>query len=247
MLDLDWLDFAKGGGLVTVVTQDAVSGAVLMVAHADRAALERTLDTGEMHYHSRTRGLWRKGATSGNTQRVVSLSADCDGDAILARVVPLGPACHTGATTCFDRAGSRDAEGAVNGDALSALAATIRERAGQVAPPAPGDHGQGTAAQEVIGTVDDPGRGAPPSYTARLLRDRNRRLKKRGDEAAELSTACADADAARATQEAADLVYHLLVALQSAGSSLAAVRRVLAERAARGGRREEDRPETGSP
>ena len=100
-MTLDTLDFAKAGGLVTVVTQDARTGAVLMVAHADREALERTLATGEMHYHSRTRGLWHKGATSGNVQRVVSLTADCDGDAVLARVIPAGPACHTGSPTCF--------------------------------------------------------------------------------------------------------------------------------------------------
>ena len=72
MLDLDTLDFSKGQGVVTVVTQDARSGAVLMVAQADREAMERTLATGEMHYRSRTRGLWHKGATSGNVQRVVS-------------------------------------------------------------------------------------------------------------------------------------------------------------------------------
>src|SRR5919199_5197580 len=101
MLDLDTLNFDKSGGLVTVVAQDARTGAVLMVAHADREALERTIETGEMHYRSRTRGLWRKGATSGNTQRVVSLTADCDGDAVLARVVPAGPACHTGTASCF--------------------------------------------------------------------------------------------------------------------------------------------------
>src|ERR687892_1125617 len=96
------LDFSKGDGLVTIVTQDARTGAVLMVAHADREALERTVATGEMHYRSRTRGLWHKGATSGNTQRVVTLTPDCDGDAVLARVEPAGPACHTGAGTCFD-------------------------------------------------------------------------------------------------------------------------------------------------
>src|SRR6476646_8457009 len=101
MLDLDALDFAKGGGLVTVVTQDATSGAVLMVAHADREALERTIATGEMHYRSRTRGLWHKGATSGNVQRMLSLSLDCDGDAVLARVQPAGPSCHTGSVSCF--------------------------------------------------------------------------------------------------------------------------------------------------
>ena len=112
MIDLDALDFEKGRGLVTVVAQDATTGAVLMVAHADREALERTVASGEMHYRSRTRGPWHKGATSGNVQRVVSLSVDCDGDAVLARVRPAGPACHTGATSCFgDEALAADALG----------------------------------------------------------------------------------------------------------------------------------------
>src|SRR5690348_16060209 len=100
-LDLAKLNFDKGNGLVTVVAQDARSGAVLMVAHADREALEKTMTSGEMHYRSRSRGLWRKGDTSGNTQRVVALLPDCDGDAVLAHVLPAGPACHTGATSCF--------------------------------------------------------------------------------------------------------------------------------------------------
>jgi histidinol phosphatase-like enzyme (inositol monophosphatase family) len=95
------LNFGKGGGLVAVVTQDARSGEVLMMAYADREAVNLTLATGLMHYRSRTRGLWKKGETSGNLQRVVSLHADCDGDTILARVVPHGPACHTGDPTCF--------------------------------------------------------------------------------------------------------------------------------------------------
>ena len=121
-LDLDSLDFSKGNGFVSVVAQDANSGAVLMVAHATRDALERTIATGEMHYTSRTRGLWHKGATSGNIQRVISLTADCDRDAILARVYPAGPACHEGTTSCF-----RDA--ALSADALSALDMTIAARA----------------------------------------------------------------------------------------------------------------------
>ena len=113
-LDLDALDFAKGNGTVTVVTQDVVSGRVLMVAAADREALEATLRTGEMHYRSRTRGLWRKGATSGNVQRVVFLTADCDGDAVLALVRQSGPACHTGAASCFDDAPPSDILGALD-------------------------------------------------------------------------------------------------------------------------------------
>ena len=202
MLDLDQLDFAKGGGLVTVVTQDADSGAVLMVAFADREALERTIATGEMHYRSRTRGLWHKGATSGNVQRVLSLDVDCDGDAILARVHSDGPACHTGSRSCFG-------ERALAADALSAIDATIDVRA------------------RSVGAPDASGK---PSYTRRLLDDRNLRLKKLGEETAELVTACADGDASRAVEECADLVFHSLVALHAAGGSLDAVRRTLAAR-----------------
>lgn len=201
--DLDRLDFGKGGGLVTVVAQDAVTGAVLMVAFADREALERTLATGDMHYRSRTRGLWRKGETSGHTQRVVSLTADCDGDAVLARVQQTGPACHTGEPTCF---------GAPVAGALSALARTIAARA----KPAAGD-----------AVVD----ATPPSYTQRLLADRNLRLKKLGEECAELVTALADGDRARASEEAADLVYHVLVAARAANVTLADIEQVLARRA----------------
>jgi phosphoribosyl-ATP pyrophosphohydrolase/phosphoribosyl-AMP cyclohydrolase len=214
MLDLSTLDFAKGSGLVTVVTQDAATGRVLMVAHADREALERTLATGEMHYRSRTRGLWHKGATSGNVQRVVALAADCDGDAVLARVTPAGPACHTGAASCFDRP-APDPAIAPADDPLTALDATIAQRAGAPPPPA----------------------GATPSYTHRLLADRNLRLKKLGEEMAELVTACADADAPRAAEEGADVVYHALVALRAVGVSLEDVRRILAARAEGSGTR----------
>ena len=200
MLDLDALDFSKSAGLVTVVTQDARTGTVLMVAHANRDALDRTIASGEMHYHSRTRGLWHKGATSGNVQRVVSLDADCDGDAVLARVVPSGPACHTGARSCFGAI-------ALGADALSVLDAIIAERA----------------------TLTEPS----ISYTRRLLDDRNLRLKKLGEEAAELVTACADADTHRATEETADLIYHALVALRAAGGTLADVQAVLTTRQAK--------------
>src|SRR5258708_19324553 len=95
-LNLDAVRFDKDTKTVVVVAQDAVSGKVLMVANANREALERTIETGEMHYRSRSRGLWRKGATSGNVQKVISLTADCDGDTVLARVVSAGPPCHPG-------------------------------------------------------------------------------------------------------------------------------------------------------
>ena len=229
-LELDRLDFAKGAGLVTVVAQDARSGAVLMVAHADRAALARTLATGEMHYRSRTRGLWHQGATSGNVQRVVALLADCDGDAVLARVVPAGPACHTGAVSCFG-------EEALAADALGALDATVRARAEGGGPDAggPPPESQDARSSDAARHPDDARRResspARPSYTQRLLADRNLRLKKLGEEAAELVLACADDDRPRAAEEAADLLYHAVVALRALGLSLDDVRRVLEERA----------------
>jgi phosphoribosyl-ATP pyrophosphohydrolase/phosphoribosyl-AMP cyclohydrolase len=191
------LDFEKGGGRVTVVTRDARTGAVLMVAHADREAIARTEATGEMHYTSRTRGLWRKGATSGNTQKVVRLTPDCDSDAVLADVVPAGPACHDGTVSCFREVG--EASGG-----FARLDAVVRSRAEA---------------------------GDETSYTRKLLADRNLRLKKLGEEMAEFVTASADADAARATEEAADVVYHLTVALRALGVGLGGVAAALDRRA----------------
>jgi len=218
MLDLSGLEYDKNGGVITVVTQDAASGMVLMVAHADRTAVERTLASGEMHYFSQTRGLWHKGSTSGNTQRVVSLAADCDGDVLLARVVPNGPACHTGSVSCFVGPESM-------GDALSALDATIAGRA--VGAEVDNKHSPYTPHPPKSKTDHDEGE----SYTVQLLEDRNLRLKKLGEEAAELIAACADGDLPRATEEVADLLYHALVALRAAGGSLSDVQRVLAKRA----------------
>ena len=187
---------------MSVVTQDATTGDVLMVAFADREALDATQRTGEMHYHSRTRGLWHKGATSGNTQKVVSLTADCDADAILARVTPAGPACHSGATTCFTTPGVTPPPA----DAFAILDATIEDRAARSST------------------------SRSPSYTRRLLDDRNLRMKKIGEEAAEFVLACADADPERATSEAADLLYHTMVALHALGIRLSDVREELARR-----------------
>ncbi len=90
------------GGLLPAVVQDASTGQVLMLAYMNREALELTLQSGETHFWSRSRKeLWHKGGTSGNTQQVVELALDCDGDALLVRVLPAGPACHTGAVSCF--------------------------------------------------------------------------------------------------------------------------------------------------
>ena len=92
-------DFSKG--LVPAIVQNAETGRVLMLAYMDGEAWRRTRETGRAWFHSRTRGLWEKGATSGNTMAVVEVKLDCDNDSVLLRVTPSGPACHTGAESCF--------------------------------------------------------------------------------------------------------------------------------------------------
>lgn len=193
------LDFDRGGGLVTLIAQDARTGDVLMLGFANRLALEKTLETGQLHFWSRSREqLWRKGETSGNTLSLESLHADCDGDAVLARVTPAGPTCHTGERSCFGEGVS--APFAV----LARLAETLASR----------------AAERPEG-----------SYTVRLLDDENLRLKKLGEETAELVVALSKGDRIRSVEEAADLVYHLLVALRAEGLDASALLEELAERA----------------
>ena len=194
-------------GLIPVIAQDAADGRVLMMAWATVEALERTLEGGEMTFWSRSRrALWRKGETSGNVLRLVSLHADCDGDAVLARVTPTGPACHTGEATCFGARSEPDLESAVatpGETTLPDLWATLRDR----------------AASRPEG-----------SYTTRLLDDPNLRIKKLGEETAELIQALAQDDGPRAAEEAADLLYHTLVALLATGRSLDDVLAVLEAR-----------------
>ena len=111
-------------GLVPAIVQDAATGAVLMLAYMDREALDATLRTREVHFHSRSRGrLWKKGETSGNVMHLVELAPDCDADALLVKVHPAGPACHTGEATCFDPVNAPDL-----GRFLSELAALLRQR-----------------------------------------------------------------------------------------------------------------------
>ena len=180
---LSAVDFEKSGGLVPVVVQNGTTGEVLMLAYANQEALRKSLDTRDLWLFSRSRNaLWRKGDTSGNTQRVVSMSLDCDNDAVLIRVDPRGPACHTGARSCFN-----------DPPTLVALGDVISQR-----------------------MVDL----SQNSYTVRLLSDANLRLKKLGEEAVELAIACNDGDKDRAIDEAADLVYHLMVACRAVGASI---------------------------
>ena len=208
--ELEALSFPKDG-LLPVVAQDAETGEVMMVAFANREALERTIQTGEVHYWSRSRQeIWHKGATSGNRQHLVSLHADCDGDTILARIRPAGPACHTGEATCF---------GALRGEEATERPAENTERV---------ESGPDETLSELWDVILDRDERRPEgSYTVRLLEDENLRLKKLGEELAELLSALARAEKERITAEAADLIYHLLVALHGSGVGLEGLLREL--------------------
>lgn len=213
-LDPDTLDFAKMDGLLPVIAQHWLTGEVLMLGYATKEALDASLESGLLTFHSRSRyALWTKGETSGNTLRLVGLAGDCDGDAVLARVDPAGPTCHTGVRSCFG------APPTLRGlaDVLEARAGSREARAESGEPGAAGRAGRSDRAQR-----DEGGEiaNAPSSYTVKLLSDRNLRLKKLGEEAAELVVACADEDRERVKEEAADVVYHTLVAALAVGVSV---------------------------
>jgi len=197
-------------GLVPVVAQDAGSGEVLMLAYADREALESTLATGYAHYRSRSRGaLWRKGETSGNVQRVLSVVADCDGDAVLYRVDQTGPACHTGERTCFHAPVGVPAGGA----ASEAPDATPGGRT-----PAPRGAVE-TALRTLEDVVADRLRTLPEgSYVARLhARGLGYVAQKVVEEAGETVVAALQGQREELRGEAADLLFHLGVLLAEAG------------------------------
>jgi phosphoribosyl-ATP pyrophosphohydrolase/phosphoribosyl-AMP cyclohydrolase len=206
-------------GLVPVVVQDVVDGRVLMVAWTDAEALTATLQTGEVHFHSRSRGtLWRKGETSGNTLRLVDLQLDCDGDALLAQVEPAGPTCHRGERSCFDPDGTA-------------------ARRPDPSAPTPGT-GEGFAWLETLwATIAERAASRPEgSYTARLLDGGvDAPARKVVEEATEVLVAAKD-DATSAASgvdrtatrdalagEVADLVYHVLVVLAERGLPPSAV------------------------
>jgi phosphoribosyl-ATP pyrophosphohydrolase/phosphoribosyl-AMP cyclohydrolase len=212
--DLDGLDFDKQAGLVPLIVQDARSGEVLMLGYANREAMEATLESGRVHFWSRSRGeLWMKGVTSGNVLSLVGLHGDCDGDAVLARVEPSGPVCHTGEVTCFGEGIEPGGLGPGGGT--------------RVEPTAPGldaDPGAPHPLTRLDATLARRAAERPEgSYTTRLLADSNLRLKKLGEETAELVTALATNDASGAVEEAADLVYHVLVALRAEGAGVDAL------------------------
>jgi phosphoribosyl-AMP cyclohydrolase / phosphoribosyl-ATP pyrophosphohydrolase len=211
----NWLSAVRFGpdGLVPVVAQEGRSGDVLMVAYADREALERTLSSGLAHYFSRSRKiLWRKGETSGHEQRVAEIRLDCDGDAVLYRVEQSGPACHTGAHTCFSSA-------VAGGNGRSPRLEKAQD---------PGGHllSRLAAVIEVRATERPEG-----SHTSRLLDGGLPAVSQKvGEEAVELVIAANAQDDARVAAEAADLLYHLLVLLNARGVPLDAVLRELETR-----------------
>jgi phosphoribosyl-ATP pyrophosphohydrolase/phosphoribosyl-AMP cyclohydrolase len=185
-------------GLVPCIVQDWRSGEVLTLAYMNAQSLALTRQTGEIHFYSRSRQqLWHKGETSGHIQRVRSIRYDCDGDALLAIVEPVGPACHTGERTCFHRG---ELQPAAPHEVLPTLERTITQR-DEVRPAG--------------------------SYTTTLLEDRGLAATKVQEEAEEVVRAAADESDDRVAEEAADVVYHLAVLLRGRGLSLTDVERVL--------------------
>jgi phosphoribosyl-ATP pyrophosphohydrolase/phosphoribosyl-AMP cyclohydrolase len=195
-------------GLVPAIVQDARTREVLTLAYMNEESLRRTLAGGETWFWSRSRTeLWHKGATSGNTQRVVEVRLDCDSDALVVLVEPRGPACHTGAVSCFD------------GEEVESRAAGI-----------------GNLLDELYAVVEARRREMPEgSYTTYLFeKGLNKILKKVGEEAAEVIIAAKDEDRGALTAETADLVYHLLVLMVERGLTLESLAAELARR--RGGK-----------
>jgi phosphoribosyl-AMP cyclohydrolase / phosphoribosyl-ATP pyrophosphohydrolase len=192
-------------GLVPAVVQDAGDGRVLTQAWMSRESLERTLESGETWFWSRSRQeLWRKGATSGNTQAVRAVVLDCDQDALLVLVDQTGVACHTGQPTCFHDP-LADGDPAAPFAALADLERTIADRAATADPSS--------------------------SYTARLLgKGMDTVCKKVGEEATEVVLAAKGAERDQVVRESADLLYHLAVLWRASGVSLDQVARELASR-----------------
>lgn len=200
-------------GLVPCVAQDNSTGEVLMLAYVSAESLWHTMETGDLHFYSRSRGeIWRKGETSGNTLYLRGLRYDCDGDALVALVDPAGPACHTGERTCFyrevggtaspevDAPGVPDEPPLAPYEALAVLERTLRSRA-----------------------AERPG----GSYTVQLLDNPELIGEKVEEEAEEVARAAREESEERVAEEAADVLYHLSVLLASRGVPLSAVMEVL--------------------
>ena len=181
-------------GLVPAIAQEARTGAVLMQAYMNKEAFDKTLETGYAHYYSRSRQkLWKKGETSGNVQKIVSVSLDCDGDCVLLKVEQTGGACHTGEYSCFFNMVQENAKIA-NASMLYELYDLIADR--QVNP-------------------------KEGSYTNYLFeKGIDKILKKIGEESAEVIIASKNPGTSELRYEAADLIYHLLVLMNEKGLTL---------------------------
>jgi phosphoribosyl-AMP cyclohydrolase / phosphoribosyl-ATP pyrophosphohydrolase len=200
---LDALDWDKGQGLLPAIVQDHVDGSVLMLGYMNREALAATRASGRVTFFSRSKQrLWTKGETSGHFLEVRAIAADCDGDALLILAHPLGPACHRGTRTCF---GAQAPQAAAQPYGfLGVLRETVRRRL-DARPPG--------------------------SYTARLADEGPRRIaQKVGEEGLELALASVAQGDEEVIAESADLLYHVVVLLESKGLSLARVMTELAER-----------------
>ena len=212
MNQIEKIDWEKMDGLIPVVTQEASTNEVLMLAYMDKEALSLTLETNIAHYFSRSKQrIWKKGESSGHTQEVVDIMIDCDDDTILLKVNQIGVACHTGRKSCFFTSMK------TNEEVLPVEVDT-------------------TAAYGVINTLyhticekknDDP----KTSYTAKLLQgEENSMLKKIVEESGEFTFAIKDNDTEEIIYEAADIAYHVLVALASKNVSPDRVKQELARR-----------------
>ena len=188
-------------GLVPAIVQDARTREVLTLAYMNQESLERTLETGETWFWSRSRNeLWHKGETSGNTQQVVNISSDCDSDAIVVLVNPAGPACHTGARSCFAIEYDEEHSGGLLHELYALIQCRQEER-------------------------------PEGSYTAYLFdKGLDKILKKVGEESAETIIAAKNDDPKQLVAETADLLYHLLVMLAARDIKLDDVRDELAQR-----------------
>jgi phosphoribosyl-ATP pyrophosphohydrolase/phosphoribosyl-AMP cyclohydrolase len=195
-------------GLIPAIVQDVRTREVLTLAYMNAESFARTVETKETWFWSRSRNkLWHKGETSGNTQKVVELLLDCDGDAIVVLVDPVGPACHTGARSCFDSAGT--AQLITTDQLLDRLYDLVKER--EKARPT-------------------------GSYTAYLFNEGlDKILKKLGEESTETIVAAKNNEDERLISEVADLVYHLIVLLVARGISLDQIRAELGRRRTAGG------------
>ncbi|MEK4538789.1 MULTISPECIES: bifunctional phosphoribosyl-AMP cyclohydrolase/phosphoribosyl-ATP diphosphatase HisIE [Peribacillus] len=196
-------------GLVPAIVQDAGTGEVLTLAYMNKESLQLSIEKGETVFFSRSRNeLWHKGETSGNTQKITEMKYDCDQDAIVVRVVPAGPACHTGATSCFSETiyQNKEAQQAVqtNVTFLMELEKLIGKRKTEM---------------------------PEGSYTTYLFdKGVDKILKKVGEEAAEVIIAAKNRDAEELSMESADLLYHLFVLLQEQELPFQAVLDVLKAR-----------------